>query len=73
MKILGIIGPMELVFILAAFFVLMLVIALVDILKNEFTESNKIVWLLVVILLPVIGPILYLFVGTGQKIKTPVN
>lgn len=47
-----------------------LIIALVDILRNEFTDSNKIVWLLVVILVPFLGYILYFFIGTKQKIKS---
>lgn len=42
--------------------------ALADILKNEFTENNKIIWLLIVIFIPVIGMILYFFVGKKQKI-----
>jgi len=41
---------------------------LVDILKNEFTDNNKITWLLIVIFIPVIGMILYFFVGKKQKI-----
>ena len=48
-----------------------MIIALVDILTSEFTESNKIVWLLVVILVPFIGFILYFLIGTKQKIKLP--
>ena len=37
--------------------------ALVDILKNEFTGYNKIIWLIVVILVPLVGFILYYFIG----------
>jgi hypothetical protein len=48
---------------------LLWIFALVDILRSEFTSSNKIVWLLVVIFLPVIGFILYFLIGTKQKIK----
>lgn len=42
--------------------------ALVDILKNEFTGSNKIIWLLLVIAVPLIGVILYYLIGREQKI-----
>lgn len=35
------------------------------------TGSNKIVWLLVVIFLPVIGFILYFLIGRNQKVKFP--
>jgi hypothetical protein len=45
--------------------------ALIDLLKSEFeNSSNKIIWLLVIILLPIIGSLLYLFVGKGQKTNT---
>lgn len=51
-----------------AFFALWLW-ALVDILKNEFTGSNKVIWLLLVIAVPLIGVILYYFIGREQKIS----
>ncbi len=44
-------------------------IALIDIIKSNFLENNKIVWVLVVLLLPIIGAILYYIVGTKQKVK----
>jgi len=60
---------MVLLFILGIPF-LMLVIALIDILRSEFQEpNNKIVWLLVTILLPFIGSLLYFLIGRGQKAK----
>ena len=65
----GPIGPMELIFL--GILLLPWIIALVDILRSEFTGSNKIVWLLVVIFLPVIGFLLYFLIGTKQKIKLP--
>ena len=47
----------------------LMLIAFVDILRSEFTGSNKIVWLIAVILVPVIGPIAYFFIGRKQKVK----
>lgn len=44
-------------------------IALIDILKSNFNGNNKIVWIVVVILLPILGAILYLIVGKSQKVK----
>lgn len=45
-------------------------IALVDILKSRFKESsNKKLWALIVILLPVIGSFLYFMKGSDQKLK----
>ena len=46
----------------------LLIWALVDILKSEFTGSNKIIWVIVVLLLPLLGSILYFAIGTKQKI-----
>jgi hypothetical protein len=43
--------------------------ALIDILKSEFTGSNKLIWLLAVIMVPLIGMILYWFIGREQKIR----
>ena len=42
---------------------------LIDILKNKFEQNDKIVWLLVVILLPILGSLFYLFVGKNKKLK----
>jgi hypothetical protein len=41
---------------------------LVDIIRSEFRDSsNKIVWILLVMLLPPLGMLLYLLIGLGQK------
>ena len=44
-------------------------IALIDILRSEFTGSNKLVWLLVVFLFPLLGALAYLAMGRKQKIS----
>ena len=44
-------------------------IALIDILRNEFTHSNKLIWVLVVLLFPFFGAILYFIIGPKQKIR----
>jgi len=44
-------------------------IALIDILRSEFTGSNKLVWLLVVFLFPFLGALAYLAIGRKQKIS----
>jgi hypothetical protein len=43
--------------------------ALIDILKSDFKGSNKIVWLLLVIFIPLLGFILYFLIGKKQKIQ----
>jgi len=45
------------------------IFAFIDILKNEFTGGNKLIWVLVVLLAPVIGSIMYFFIGRKQKLK----
>jgi hypothetical protein len=42
---------------------------LIDILKNKFEQNDKSIWILVVLLLPVLGSILYLFIGKNKKLK----
>ena len=55
-------------------FVLWLVV-LIDILKSEFNDStNKIIWLVLTLVLPFLGPLLYLLVGRKQiKKGTGIN
>ena len=43
-------------------------ICLIDVLRSEFTSNNKIIWFLLVFFVPVIGSILYYFIGTDQKV-----
>jgi hypothetical protein len=46
------------------------IFAFIDILKNEFTGNNKLIWVIVVLLAPVIGSIVYFTIGRKQKVKT---
>lgn len=62
------IGLPELIVLFVLFLPIWL-IAFVDILRSEFTCSNKIVWLIAVILVPFVGPIAYFFIGRKQKVK----
>jgi hypothetical protein len=67
MTIAGVIGPLELVLILGITVLPML--ALVDILRHEFSGNNKTVWILIVVFLPILGSILYFISGSKNKIK----
>ena len=61
-------GVQELIILFFIFLPLILIIsALVDILKSEFTGNNKIVWVLVVMFLPLLGSVLYFVIGRNQK------
>jgi hypothetical protein len=47
--------------------VVLLVITLVDLVKREHvTGGNKVVWILVIVLVNVIGPIIYLLFGRKE-------
>jgi hypothetical protein len=47
--------------------------ALIAILKNEFTGTNKLIWLLLVICLPLPGVICYFFIGMKQQAPSRFN
>lgn len=72
MTLLGIIGIWQIILILfvSLFLFLLPLIALIDILRNEFTGSNKIIWVLIVLFFPFLGALLYYFIGTEQKVKS---
>ncbi len=42
--------------------------SLIDCLKSEFKNYDKIVWVLLIIFLPILGAILYLIIGRKQKV-----
>lgn len=45
-------------------------IFLIDVLRSSFVAPNdKLVWVIVVTLFPIIGPLLYLFIGRKKRIK----
>ncbi|MEE8328390.1 MAG: PLD nuclease N-terminal domain-containing protein [Thermodesulfovibrionia bacterium] len=47
--------------------IILWIIAILDIIYDEFTVSKKIIWILVVIFLPVIGACLYFFIGKKEN------
>jgi ABC-type molybdate transport system permease subunit len=47
--------------------------ALIDILRNDFTGSNKLIWILLVLFIPVLGFVLYFLIGRKQKIPTALK
>jgi membrane protein YqaA with SNARE-associated domain len=65
------IGPWQIILILIAIFlgITPTIIALIDIVRNEFYGNNKIVWLLVVLLGNFFGALLYFIIGRKQKLS----
>ncbi len=46
----------------------LLIIALADLIKREKVRGgNKIIWALVIVLVNIIGPVLYLFIGRQES------
>jgi hypothetical protein len=63
-------GPWQIILILFILgLVILPVIALVDVLRSRFRENMQIIWVLVILLLPLIGAILYFAIGREQKIQ----
>lgn len=46
---------------------LLTVIALVDCLRNDETRGPKVVWILIILLINLVGPILYFVVGRRNQ------
>ena len=69
------IGPWQIILILSIVFlgVIATIMALIDIVRNEFSGNNKIVWLLVVLFGYTLGALLYFIFGRKQKIQKTNN
>jgi hypothetical protein len=65
---LGMIGTWQIILIFILVGILPTIIALIDIVRNEFTGNNKIVWLLVVLFGNFLGAVLYFIIGRKQKL-----
>lgn len=50
-------------------FALLPLLALVDIIRNDFRGSNdKVVWVLLVLFVPLVGSVLYFLIGRTQRV-----
>ena len=65
------IGPWQMILIVVTVFlgIIPTIIALIDIVRNEFSGNNKIVWLLVVLFGSFLGAFLYFMMGRKQKLS----
>jgi hypothetical protein len=67
-------GGQEFVLIFFILFVItfpvLILLALIDALRSEFTGYNKIIWIVLILFFPVIGSLLYFFIGQKQKISS---
>lgn len=56
--------------IMLSYFIMLLLplIALISCLKSDMKNStNKLIWVIVIIVVPIVGPILYFIIGRDQK------
>lgn len=63
------IGTLQIALILGGVLLLLLfpIMALISVLKNDFSGNDKIVWVLLIIFLPFLGALLYFLIGRGRK------
>ena len=60
---------MTLLLVTFAVFLLLPIIALVDVLRSDFRGSNdKLIWVVVILFLNLIGALLYLTIGRRQRL-----
>ncbi|WP_323028081.1 PLD nuclease N-terminal domain-containing protein [Gelidibacter japonicus] len=69
------IGPWQIILILSIVFlgVIATIMALIDIVRNEFSGNNKMVWVLVVLLANFLGALLYFVIGRKQKLPATTH
>lgn len=51
------------------FLLLFPLMALISVLKNNFSGNDKLIWVLLIIFLPFLGALLYFLIGKGKAIK----
>lgn len=44
-------------------------LAIIDILRHQFKDNEKLIWVLVVLFMPLVGTLLYLALGRKKRIK----
>lgn len=50
-------------------FLLLPFLALISIVTNKFPDNDKLIWVVIVLLLPVLGAILYFSMGRRKRLK----
>ncbi|WP_157811595.1 PLDc N-terminal domain-containing protein [Lacinutrix sp. Bg11-31] len=49
--------------------IVLFVLAIISAVLNNFKNNDKIIWVLVILLVPFFGPILYFIIGRKTRIK----
>jgi hypothetical protein len=55
-------------FLLGIIWFILIVVTLMDLLKSRIATNTKLLWLIVILLAPVLGSIIYLILGRSNKI-----
>ena len=63
------IGIYELFILLILLNLILWIVAFFDVLRNKFTWSNKLIWLIAITFVPLLGVIAYFFIGKKKKLK----
>lgn len=62
-------GGLLLTLLVILFIFLLPLLALISVLMNEFHGNDKIMWVLIIILLPFLGSVLYFAIGRDRRIN----
>ncbi len=62
--------PSLLIYAIAVLAIILPIIAIISILRNDSLGTNKIAWILSVIFLPLLGTLLYFAFGASSRLKT---
>ena len=55
------------ILLIVGFIFLLPLVALIDIVRNDFDGNNKLLWVLIVLFLPFLGSVLYFLIGRDQR------
>ena len=61
--------PEIIILVVIASLIIIPLVALIDILRSDFESNDKLVWIIVVLLLPLLGSVLYFIIGVNKKKK----
>ncbi|WP_165864810.1 PLD nuclease N-terminal domain-containing protein [Rufibacter latericius] len=53
---------------ISLFAIILQIVCLISLLKNNFRDGDKLIWTIVVIFVPIAGSILYLFIGRRKRL-----
>ena len=62
-------GGLLLTTLIVLFVFLLPLFALISALTSSFPGNEKIMWVLIILLLPFLGSVLYFLIGTGQRVN----